>query len=147
MSGFRVRDRRPWQERVLDGFDIDPENECWAWRRARNGDGYGIVHLNGRALRAHRLAYELLVGPIPEGLVLDHLCRNRACVNPDHLEPVTQRVNVVVRSVFSASAKNAAKATCPRGHPYDGVWPHSGGRYCKTCHQAKVRRQGAARRG
>jgi hypothetical protein len=67
---------------------------CWEWKGAKDGDGYGHLGVAGSVVGAHRYAYELLVGPIPEGLHLDHLCRNRPCVNPDHLEPVTQAVNV-----------------------------------------------------
>lgn len=68
--------------------------ECWEWPKAKDSGGYGVVKFNDKFRKAHRLSYELLVGPIPEGLQIDHLCRNRGCVNPDHLEPVTARVNV-----------------------------------------------------
>lgn len=67
---------------------------CWAWTGSLNGDGYGKVRVGGRLVLAHRLAYETCVGPIPAGLVVDHLCNNRACVRPSHLEPVTQAVNL-----------------------------------------------------
>lgn len=73
-------------------------DECWMWTGAicgaPRGKGYGHLNIGGRLVMAHRFAYELLVGPIPEGLVLDHLCREQYCVNPAHLEPVTQRTNV-----------------------------------------------------
>jgi hypothetical protein len=76
---------------------------------------------------AHRIAYELLVGPISEGMQLDHLCRNPSCVNPTHLEPVTSQENII--------RERAARGQCPKGHPYDdantSVW--GGRRYCRTC--------------
>ena len=66
---------------------------CWTFRGGRTHGGYGVFHFCGRLTRAHRLAYELVVGPIPDDLVLDHLCRNAVCVNPAHLEPVTSGEN------------------------------------------------------
>jgi hypothetical protein len=78
-------------DRFLDGR---PEGECWPWRGVRTMHGYGSVTLDGRAVVAHRASYETFVGPIPEGLEIDHLCRVRECVNPEHLEPVTHEVNM-----------------------------------------------------
>lgn len=106
-------------------------NGCWNWTAGRSGDGYG----NFRSTRAHRWAYERLVGPIPAGLVIDHLCRNILCVNPAHLEPVSRRENVLRGLTLPAS--NAAKTHCPKGHPLSGnnlyVQPRTGKRRCKTC--------------
>jgi hypothetical protein len=87
---------RPLEERVFEKIDV---GDCWNWTASTDGKGYGQVALgrNGgkqRLGRAHRVVYELLVGPIPEGLTLDHLCKNIICVNPDHLEPVTMGENV-----------------------------------------------------
>jgi hypothetical protein len=75
-------------------FIIDPASGCWVWQRGRDHDGYGRVSANGRTVRAHRMMYERIRGPIPVGAELDHLCRNPSCVNPDHLEPVSTAVNV-----------------------------------------------------
>ena len=92
------------------------ESGCWLWEGNCNPKGYGRF-LDGRKTRmAHRFVYELRKGPIPAGLQLDHLCRVRCCVNPDHLEPVTRRENIIRGISFSAA--NAAKTSCPYGHPY-----------------------------
>lgn len=91
------------------------EGGCWVWR-GHLSRGYGQFRLGGVTRPAHRLLYETLVGPIPAGLEPDHLCRNRACVRPDHLEPVDHRTNCL-RGI-SPAAVNAAKRTCLRGHAF-----------------------------
>ena len=91
-SHSRSHDARERLERFMQRGEPD---ECWPWLGGIDGRGYGCAAAgNGRAVKAHRLAYQLLVGPIPEGLELDHLCRNRVCCNPVHLEPVTHRENL-----------------------------------------------------
>ena len=115
---------------------VNKTAECWLWTGALNHYGYGAFHLDGNARMAHRLAYAWLVGPIPSGLTLDHLCRNRACVNPAHLEPVTLAENK--RRGESPAAVNARKTKCLRGHP---LTRRSDGRYCRVCHaQRELRR-------
>lgn len=114
----------------------DPDH-CWLWIGARTGSGYGALHEGAPSehqLSAHRVSYELLVGPIPAGLTIDHLCRVKACVNPKHLEPVTQRENTMRNG--SVVALNAQKTRCHRGHPFDSLntWiDKRGKRYCRTC--------------
>ena len=87
--------RAPLMDRVLDKIIFD--DGCWEWAASHNSQGYGKIREGGAGSKvrdAHRVVYELLVGPIPPGLVIDHLCRNPGCVRPDHLEAVTQSVNV-----------------------------------------------------
>jgi hypothetical protein len=89
---------------------------CWVWTAYRNSGGYGQFSVDGTGKRAHRVAYEHFVGSIPEGLQIDHICRRRECVNPAHMEPVTNRENSL-RGV-SFSAKNARKTHCKHGHEF-----------------------------
>jgi HNH endonuclease len=108
------------------------ESGCWEWTAAKTV-GYGRFADKGRTLLAHRVAYELLIGPIPEGLQIDHLCRNPSCVNPAHLEPVTSRENLL-RGV-GEPARNAAKTHCPQGHEYspENTYAYRGMRMCVEC--------------
>lgn len=120
-------------ERFFGRVDV---GDCWEWTGSRsNGYGYFAPPPGDRAVGAHRWAYEHLIGAVPDGCQLDHLCRNRACVNPDHLEPVIQRTNILRGA--SPAARNAAKTHCPQGHPYDETntyrSPGRSARYCRTC--------------
>lgn len=128
---------------------IDLSGDCWLWRASLDRDGYGRFALaHSTIVRAHRYAYELLVGPIPEGLTIDHLCRVRHCVNPAHLEPVTGRENTLRGD--TTAALNAAKETCPQGHPFDAAntyLPARGGRECRACRREAVRRHQARATG
>lgn len=112
--------------------DLGP---CWIWRAAKIADGYGVIGFAGKSRYAHRLAYEALVGPIPVGLCIDHLCRVRNCVNPDHMEPVTNEENTR-RGLGPAMIRNEYGGQCQNGHDlntagiYVGV---DGGRRCMEC--------------
>lgn len=110
--------RRTLAAELPTHFNVSPDTGCWEWTRALD-QGYAVL---GRrrfptTQRAHRIFYMAMVGPIPDGLQLDHLCANRKCVNPDHLEAVTPRVNTL-RSA-APSAINARKTHCHRGHAFD----------------------------
>ena len=127
------RPRIPLADRIWS--KVEKAGSCWLWTGYIQG-GYGMVkESGGRRVLAHRAVYEILTGKIPEGLQLDHLCRVRHCVNPGHLEPVTQKENIL-RGI-SFSARNAAKSECPRGHSYDAANTRRdkyGKRHCRTCH-------------
>jgi HNH endonuclease len=127
-------------------------SRCWQWMRAVDKDGYGWFwySMEEGARHAHRVAYELLIGPIPDGLTIDHLCRNVRCVNPIHMEPVTNAVNIQRGiSGILAGQRMAAKQFCPHGHAYDEantyVNPITGKRACRACHKELARRRRAAR--
>ena len=139
-----VYPRKPIKERFW--AKVDSADDCWIWTAETSRGGYGRFAAGSRSdgtrrsVQAHRYAYELLVGPIPEGLELDHLCRVRNCVNPAHLEPVTTKVNVL-RGIGLA-ARNAGKTHCPQGHPYDEAntyYYSTGKRACRACRAAYSR--------
>lgn len=139
---------RSLESRFWEKVDKRGPEECWEWRAGKD-DGYGVIRI-GRAAKskAHRVAYELLVGPIPDGLMIDHLCRNRACVNPAHLEAVTQRVNNLRGE--SPYAKKARQTHCKHGHEFTEAntyrppsAPHL--RQCRACRARDSRRREQAK--
>lgn len=116
---------------------------CLTWTAFKQSNGYGKFGLDGKSQYAHRVAYTALVAPIPDGLMIDHLCRNRACVNVEHMEAVTNQINILRGETIMAT--NAAKTHCPQGHEYtEGntyISPSSGGRTCRTCmREGRVKR-------
>lgn len=131
-------------ERFAGQFVFEPDG-CWRWTGALYENGYGAFWLNGRNVRAHRFAYELLVGPIPEGLDLDHLCRNRPCVNPTHLEPVTRQTNLRRAPRFNSHMRTH----CVHGHeltPENTRRERNGYPRCRACDRECTCRSRARRR-
>lgn len=131
---------QPERERFWSRVRVTPG--CWEWTGGKIPEGYGAFYKTGAPnnMGAHRYSYEIHVGLIPQGLVLDHLCGNRGCVNPDHLEAVRQRTNVLRGS--APPARNAEKTHCPKGHPYseDNTYLiRTGGRACRTCRRDNQR--------
>ena len=132
------------------GTWVPPPRPCRVWTRGTSR-GYGVVNVrkNGgksTLYRIHRVVYELLKGPISWGMQIDHLCRNRACYEIDHLRVVTPRENVLAPGSQAVTALNAAKTTCKRGHNNWSVWK-TGHRYCQVCHHESARAWRNARRG
>lgn len=119
---------------------VTKTDTCWIWGGAKTAGGYGVFNSGEGNTVAHRFSWQAANGPVPEGLQIDHLCRNRACVNPAHLEPVTQQENI---RRGTAGAHWAAKTHCPQGHRYDEVNTYvnpKGRRECRACrHAAQVR--------
>lgn len=138
---------RSLEERFWAKVSCVPFHGCWEWTGAVQSGGYGHMNVGGKYIKAHRLAYELLVGPIPSGLVVDHLCRNPSCVRPEHLEPVTQRVNVLRGD--SKMARDAVKTHCAKGHAFtpENTSVDTCGRHCVTCRRQRDRDRYARKAG
>lgn len=136
-------EERFWQKVALSA---EPDG-CLLWMAALDPHGYGRFGTTTGTVFAHRFAFELVVGPIPEGLQLDHLCRVHSCVNPAHLEPVTGHENTI-RGI-SGSAINARKTVCVHGHPFDEEntsYLTRGGRQCRACWRKKAADKAVLRR-
>lgn len=128
-------------DRLANRFTVG--DGCWEWIAGKSQGGYGQIRIDGHQRGAHCVLYELLVGPIPEGKELDHLCRNRGCVRPSHLEPVTHAVNIA-----RAPLAPGNRTHCPQGHPYVGSTTYrspEGYRSCRICRTEAVRRVRAAK--
>jgi hypothetical protein len=123
---------------------LEKTDSCWLWTAGLFTDGYGLFWDGKKTVGAHRFSYELLVGVIPIGLVLDHLCRVRSCVNPAHLEPVTHRENILRGD--GIAARRARQTHCVRGHELigeniDRVSTRPSARHCRTCHLERLHRR------
>ncbi len=117
--------------------DLGP---CWEWLCPPNDNGYGYFWHEDKKRLVHRFSYGLFVAEIPDELVIDHLCRNRICCRPDHLEPVTDRVNILRGE--GLAARNALATECYQGHPYDEentYWYPDGSRGCRECRRQHVK--------
>lgn len=122
-------------ELLLRHIDVDPKG-CWLWTAKITKGGYGSV--SGKSLLAHRVSYATYKGAIPKGLVIDHLCRVKSCINPDHLEAVTQKENLRRRDIALGMA--TAKTHCPKGHEYNEVNTYvspQNRRSCRTCNRMR----------
>ena len=137
-----MRVAQPMDQRLIQKIDQRPDG-CWNWTGSISDAGYGRIMVGSRTdgsrrlAYAHRVAFETFVGPIGDGLELDHLCRNRACVNPAHLDPVTPQTNML-RSEAPCAAQ-AAQTRCKRGHAFDSAntYVNRGKRYCRACHRER----------
>lgn len=126
---------------------VEKTPDCWNWTGVLAGGGYGKFNFRYVGIQAHRVSFFLAGRVIPDGMVLDHLCRNRRCVRPDHLEAVTERENV--HRGISPAAGNALKTHCPRGHEYTDFNTYvgfKGKRHCRTCERVRWSRKGTASR-
>ena len=128
---------RPIFERAIQYVMPEPNSGCWLWTASLDGKGYGqIMASDKKPRRAHKVIYEHVYGEVPGGLDLDHKCRVRCCVNPDHLEPVTRAVNLARGIGTQKTKERAAQRThCKRGHPKATSWYVSpkGKRSCRIC--------------
>ena len=145
MSVKPTMKRGPYKRRSLaDRWAalVERGSGCWEWQGSRTPDGYGRINSGGRGvpLPAHRVSYELHVGPIPEGFEIDHLCKNPGCVNPAHLEAVTHKENI--RRGLSPAALNARKTHCVNGHEFtsENTKIERRGRKCRTCANEVLRK-------
>jgi len=132
-------DQRAPEERLWT--KVLKTDHCWLWLGSKSPKGYGAIQIRGKRLYVHRLTYEWLIGPIPDGLTLDHLCGTRNCVRPTHLEPVTRGENALRGG--GPSALNARKIACHKGHPFDErntLYLRDDERACRECRRINQRR-------
>lgn len=131
-----VEERKHVRARLIRRRELSDDG-CWIWLGSQTTQGYGSIWFQGGMRRVHRVAYEAWIGPIPEGLVLDHLCRVKICFNPEHLEPVTIRENTTRGDLATGQRNNNGRKThCPRGHAYEGdnlYLNPNGARACREC--------------
>jgi hypothetical protein len=128
------------EERLWKRYEVDGETGCWNWTGAISNRSYGSIYFEGRMQKAHRVMWRLERGEVPEGLDLDHLCRNRLCINPAHLEPVTRSENLRRSPLMD---RHSGRTHCIRGHGFTAentrLKPGNGHRVCKTCMRMHIR--------
>ncbi len=132
-------------QRFWSKVDIVAPNACWNWKATKHAKGYGHIRVGNMIAKAHRIAYELTNGKIPKGLTIDHLCQNTSCVNPKHLEAVTNRENILRGN--NLCARNARMTHCKNGHEFtekNTRLETTGSRRCRTCLQARERQYAKA---
>lgn len=122
---------------------VDISDQCWNWLGSNNGDGYGQIWFNGRMVLVHRICFEHFNHKIPDGMVIDHKCRNRSCVNPNHLQVVTLKENIQLgipyrKDFYNTGNRNIKRTHCKRGHEFtqENLVKSAKGRMCRTCHNA-----------
>lgn len=141
----------PFKERIPIAWrfwsKVEFTDSCWNWLACRNQDGYGAFGIGSRAdgtrriIGAHRWAYEFAIGPIPDGMEIDHICHTRYCVRPDHLQVVTPVMNKKLAEFDHLGQWQKSKTHCPSGHPYDEANTHigtKGERKCRTCNRLRA---------
>lgn len=137
---IRAIDKSLWLSKMGEWYVPEPTTGCWLWLLSTNSHGYGKIKHLGKSAGAYRLSYELLVGPIASGYEIDHLCRTRSCVNPDHMEAVSRRTNTL-RGI-SPAAQHARKTHCIHGHEFteENTIREGTGRHCRECMRETHRR-------
>lgn len=140
MKPSDLKDERLDNKIKVSEEKLHNDTPCWEWTGWLTPKGYGQITRTKKTMLVHRYVYELAIGDIPKGLQLDHLCRNRKCCNPAHLEPVTPKENCMRGEGIPAI--NAAKTSCPHGHEYTAentVRAKDGRRICRACHNKRNR--------
>lgn len=130
---------------MIERFEskIIKTGNCWEWLAYKMSNGYGNFHYKGKTKLAHRISYQIYRGDIPQGLQLDHLCRNRGCVNPDHLEVVTQQENIKRGDICNDNNPRKKLTHCKNGHEFtkeNTIIVNGKSRNCRECHKESMKK-------